>query len=152
MPPDDFVFDPGFGQGFRESALQVFSQWLTDARQAVQFVPEVAGRLKTIDPEFPQLLVSFGKNDGRTALAQGVLVALEDRVPSIFQLDRRPFRIDGYLDASRQANEVVGIGKGVSFVKVINALAKPAFGISPCSETVHVQIPDCKNRRSAAEI
>lgn len=85
------------------------------------------------------------------ALAERRRISLKDGVTSGFQLDRKSFGIDNNLHASGQSDEVIGVGKRISFVEIIDTPAKPALSIPPCSETVYVQIADCENLRSAAK-
>jgi len=86
------------------------------------------------------------------ALAERLCIPVEDGVTSIFQLDRKPFSVDDDLQARRQPDQVIGIGKRIRLIEIVHAPAKPAFGIPPCSKTIDVQIANRKNLRSTAMI
>jgi hypothetical protein len=85
-------------------------------------------------------------------VAQGFRVSIEDGIATVFELYGKPIRIENDLQARRQPNEVIGICQWVSFVEIVHAPAKPALGISPRTETVHVHVSDRQNFGSAAEI
>src|ERR1700733_945104 len=77
---------------------------------------------------------------------------MENGCAAVFELDRKPLCIDNDLQAGCQANKIIRIGKRIGFVKIIYTPTKSALDVSPCTETIDVQIADCENLRRGAKI
>ncbi len=52
------------------------------------------------------------------------------------------------MGAHRKANQIVGVGDGVGFIKVIDSPDQAAFDVAPGTKILHVQITDSQDLRS----
>ena len=92
------------------------------------------------------------RTNGQPPAFQGFQVAFQNRVAAVAKPDRQVFGIGHHPYAGGKTHKVVGIGKRVGIVEIVDAPAEAAFPIPPGAVTSHVQVSDAQYSWSLVQV
>ncbi len=93
----------------------------------------------------------FAENEGASFLLHAFAIAFEHSSADVFAFQRKVSHINRKMRADGESNQIIGVGHGAGFVKIIHAPDQAAFHITPGAEVFHVKITDGENARRVRE-
>ena len=120
--------------------------------QAIHFRPEADRVAQFVFGNLAQPLVVFAEDESSSFFSHALAVAIENGITNIFFFDGQVSGRGCQVRAHGQANQVVGVGHGVSFVEVVNAPNQAAFNVAPRAEVLHMQVADSQYTRTCGQL
>src|ERR1700739_4280199 len=90
--------------------------------------------------DLAQPLVLLAQYKGQAAIAQTCAIALKNRIADVRLFQGEMAGLRSQMRADGQSHQVVGIGKRMSFVKIVDTPDETAFAVAPRSEIFYVEI------------
>src|SRR5208282_16576 len=87
-----------------------------------------------------------------TATSKRRTVCLQNNVAALFQARRQIAEVFDYLYASREPDQVVGIGQRIGVIEVVDTPRETAFRVAPGAEAVNVKVATSEHSRSVAQV
>ena len=122
------------------ASMALIGTSLFQGGQGIHLRPEMNRIAQFTLRNLAQPVVVLAQDEGQTAFAQGFAIAFENGIADVFLLERQVARLGRQVSAHGQADQIVGIRHGMSFVEVVDAPDQASFDVAPGAEILHVQV------------
>src|ERR1700680_327312 len=117
--------------------------------ETVKFSPEVRRVAQDSAYHGAEPVVMLFEHKCGAPGVQPFSVPRQDSVAGVAWADAKVLLSDRQMRANGQANEIRGIRKAASFIKVVDTPYEPAFHVAPGAKVLDVQVTDGQNLRGA---
>src|SRR5580692_10528152 len=121
-------------------------------RQTVHFHPEANWVAQFVFRDLAKPLVVFAEDEWSSLFAHAFAVAFENGIANVFFFDGQVSRGRRQVRAHGQANQVIGVGHGVSFVKIVDAPDQAALDVAPRAEVLDMQVAHGEHTRAFRQL